>query len=110
TTWINRGRIRGGKLNGTLALIEEDARRVAELVTDAQSTRQQLRAEVAHLEGQPITVGMAARKYGLTTPSISRWAKAGYIRVIHRSGHGRPTLIDESDVAYAQKLMKLHQA
>jgi hypothetical protein len=110
TRFVNDGRVRGGKLDGTLVLLEKDAGQMAQWIQGARSTRKALRAKVAHLENHPISMGAAARKYDLTQPSISRWAKAGYIRFLHRGGHGKPTLIDESDVAYAKELVKLHQA
>lgn len=105
TTMIDRGRIRGGKLNGTFVLLEDDVRRMAE-----QGTREQLRSQVAYLEGRPISLGQAARKYGLKHQTLSRWIQAGYIRLKERGGHGRPTLVDESDVAYAKNLADLQQA
>ena len=56
-----------------------------------------------HLRGQPISASEASRKYsdssGVTIlqSTISRWAKAGYIKVLAR---GYRLLLDEADVAY----------
>jgi hypothetical protein len=107
---LNKGRIRGGKLNGTVVLLEKDAERMAQQAEREHSIRHKLRAKVAHLEGNPISMGAAARKYGLTQPSISRWTQAGYIRILHRGRQGKATMVDESDVAYAKEVAQFRQA
>lgn len=102
TSMIDRGRIRGGKLNGTFVLLEDDARQMAE----QKATKEQMRKKVAHLEGRPIGMREAARKYSLNNASISNWVRAGYIRVISQgAGRGHKSLVDESDVAYAKELV-----
>ncbi|MGD2207576.1 MAG: hypothetical protein PVH17_12450 [Anaerolineae bacterium] len=104
TRSVNDGTIRGGRFNGTFVLLERDARRMAK----QQTTREELRAKVAHLEGKTIGVNEAARKYDLSQPNISTWIKAGYIRVlVPPQGRGYKKLIDESDVAYAKELSRL---
>jgi len=104
TRFIADGKIRGGRLNGTFVLSEKDTCQVAE----QQATREELRKKVAHLEGKPISVNEAAQKYDINRASVSRWAKAGYIRVISsREKRGQKTLGDESDVAYAREVMKV---
>jgi len=56
------------------------------------------REDFAHLEGVPITVGEAAEKYGVPEPTLYRWIKRGFLRVLGRQG--RRKLLDESTVAY----------
>lgn len=41
----------------------------------------------------------AARKYGIPSPTISRWIRQGLIRVISPGRRGRPCKIVEEDVA-----------
>jgi len=96
-----RGKIRAWRLNGQTAVREDEIRRIAE-------TRNRLREQVSHLDGQPIGMSEGARKYGLEQPSISRWAEAGYIRVIERKGPGDEVLVNEADVKYA-KLLTEHR-
>ena len=107
TRSVKDGKIRGGKLDGTFVLLERDIRRMAE----QQATREQLRAKVAHLEGQPIGINEAARKYGFDSKTISNWAKAGHIRVLSPpvQGRGHKKLVDESDVAYASEVAKIRR-
>jgi len=105
TRFIADGKIRGGKLNGTFVLSEKDARQVAK----QQATKEDLRSKVVHLEGRPIGVREASRKYSLNSGTISRWAKLGYIRVLSSGTRGQKTLVDESDVAYAKELTKVQQ-
>ncbi len=105
TRFVTDGRIRGGRLNGTFVLSEQDTREVAE----QQATKGDLRKKVAQLEGKPIGVNEAAQKYDLSQPNISTWIRAGYIRVLSPArGRGYKMLTDESDVAYAKELSKLH--
>ena len=69
--------------------------------------RQIRREDFAHLEGQPITVSEAARKYGVLSQTIHAWVKQGIVRVLDPGkGRGSRKTLDESDVAY---LAKIHQ-
>ena len=69
--------------------------------------RQIRREDFAHLEGQPITVSEAARKYGVLSQTIHAWVKQGLVRVLDPGkGRGSRKTLDESDVAY---LAKIHQ-
>lgn len=96
-----RGKIRAWRLNGQTVVQEDEVRKIAE-------TRDKLREQVGYLDGQPIGMSEGARKYGLEYPTISRWAKAGYIRIIERKGPGREVLVNEADVKYA-KLLTEHR-
>ena len=55
------------------------------------------REDFDHLRGQRIAVREAATKYGIPYPLVSRWASAGYIKVLER---GWRVFLDEADVAY----------
>lgn len=98
TQLVESGKIKGVRLDGTIAVAEGDVREA----TKHQSQRESIRASVAHLDGQPIGIGEAARKYELTAQSVSRWARAGYIRILGREG--QKVLLNEADVAYAKAI------
>jgi predicted site-specific integrase-resolvase len=57
-----------------------------------------------HLRGRPIRVTKAAEQYGVSQANLSRWADAGYIRVIER--RRRLLLLDEADVKLAADIFK----
>ncbi|MCL4299090.1 MAG: hypothetical protein KJ077_25365 [Anaerolineae bacterium] len=67
--------------------------------------------EFAHLRGKAISASEASRKYsdkkGIGVPisqqSFSRWAEAGYIKVL---GRGYRLELDEAEVAYCAKIYK----
>jgi hypothetical protein len=42
------------------------------------------RKKYAVLEGRPIRVGEAAKKYQISSGTLSRWAARGHIRVMKR--------------------------
>jgi len=101
TEQVNSGKIKAVRLNGTIALAEEDVIGFAEDLA--------LRAKVAHLKNKPITLAQAATNYELNKASLWRWARAGYIRVLdYRGGRGRARqmILDEGDVAYTRLLLE----
>jgi predicted site-specific integrase-resolvase len=102
TSMIEDGRIDAVKTNGDVAVAEEDVSKTQETM----AKRDELWRRVQHLDGQGVGVNEAARKYDLSTGSLSRWIQAGYIRILHRGnpkgGRGNKTLLNEADVAYAQ--------
>lgn len=55
------------------------------------------REDFAHLRGRKINVRKAIWKYGIAPRTLSRWAEAKYIRILHR---GYRLDLDEGDVAY----------
>ena len=63
------------------------------------------KSDFDHLRGSKIGIAEAARKYGLTPPTVSRWVRLGYIRKIGRQG--QKVLIDEADVAYCATIYRL---
>ena len=56
------------------------------------------RENFTHLDGIPIGISEAARKYKIPRPTLSRWKDKGYIRVIGQ--RGQKILLDEGDVAF----------
>jgi predicted site-specific integrase-resolvase len=52
----------------------------------------------AGLQGVPISINEAGRKYKLNTSTLTRWMQRGLIRQLGKEG--RKTLLDEADVAY----------
>lgn len=99
TERVNSGKIKAVRIDGAIALAEEDVRALAEDLA--------LRARVAHLKGRQIRLKEAAQKYGLSTANLCRWAYKGYIRILDRKtgkGRKRELYLDEGDVAYASLL------
>lgn len=57
--------------------------------------------DYSDLEGQPIGIGEAARKYHIHQQTISRWKDKGLVRVI--SQVGQKIMINEADIARMAK-------
>lgn len=57
------------------------------------------------LNGQEISVNQASKKYGVPSPTLSRWAKRGIIKVLRRGSNKRKYL-NEQDVAYCSAIRK----
>ena len=91
TRLVEAGTIRAVKVNGSVAVAKEDI----DLATIRVDEK---------LRGRPIRVTEAAEKYGVNQANLSRWADAGYIRVLQR----RPRLLelDEADVKLAAEIFK----
>lgn len=70
-----------------------------------EAARELDRGKWRDLQGREISVREASRKYGLRSPSLSRWAQKGHIRVLGNNGY--QTFLDESDVVFAAVLAKL---
>jgi hypothetical protein len=117
---VDAGKIKGAVINGDVVVREKDVkikRPKIQLVKQPkiQSHKQpkiqpikqisNLRREdlpeyqqFSHLQGQPIWVAEAARKYNIVHQNVSRWIKAGVIKQV---GVDRNRLLlDEQDVAY----------
>lgn len=56
------------------------------------------REDFAHLEGQPITVSEAARKYEVPAATIHTWIHRGYLTPLGKVGRQRQ--INEADIAF----------
>ena len=66
--------------------------------------RDNLWNQVRHLDGRPIGLGEACRKYKLGTVSVYHWIEQGYVRVLNDQrggGRGKKRTLNEADVAYA---------
>ncbi len=73
----------------------------------SKTKEQIITEESAHLRGQPIGVREAAKKYEISSVTLSRWVKAEYIRAITDNvKRGQKKLVDEADVAYCAKIYK----
>jgi hypothetical protein len=94
---VDSGRVRAVKINGGIAVAEEDVRETTLQPSD-------LWKRVKHLDGVPIGMGEACRKYRLGFASLNRWIELGYVRVVddqRGGGRGRKRAVNEADVAYA---------
>jgi len=60
-----------------------------------------------NLRGRPIRATEAAERYGINQANLSRWADAGYIRVLDR--RQRFLLLDEATVKLAADIFKSAQ-
>jgi predicted site-specific integrase-resolvase len=58
----------------------------------------------AHLSGHPIWLSEAERRYGISTQTLSRWVRAGYIAKIGTNGNR--ILLNEQDVAYCADIYR----
>jgi predicted site-specific integrase-resolvase len=81
---------RGGKIK-TVLLHDEILLRKSDIMA------MQPKENFAALEGNPIGIGEASRKYKIAQPTISRWVQKGYITIIEQEG--QKVLINEADVA-----------
>ena len=96
TQLVDSGRIRAVNINGGIAVAEEDVA--------STSRRDELWARVGMLDGNPIGVAEARRKYRMGAATLNRWVKTGVVRVLEAPegrGRGQKRLLNEADVAYA---------
>jgi predicted site-specific integrase-resolvase len=93
THFVEDGKIRGGRFNGTFVLREDD-------VKEAQRLD---RTQFAHLDGHEIHLSEASRKYEIPMSSLSRWASQGKIAVIRLEKNRK--ILNEADIAYARALI-----
>lgn len=93
---VESGRVRAAHVNGDVVVAEEDVKETTIRPSD-------LWKRVKHLDGEPIGLGEARRKYRLGAASLNRWVEQGYVRVIddqRGGGRGRKRMLNEADVAY----------
>jgi len=98
---VGRGKIRAVKVGRGLAVAMADL-----------ATREYLWEQVKHLDGNPISMSEACRKYPeINFASLSRWIAKRYIRVLDDSGkargRGHKRLLNEADVAYTALLLRI---
>lgn len=60
--------------------------------------------EVSNLNGKPIHVSAAAKKYDIPIGTLSRWAAADYIETLGHEGNRR--LLNEADIAFISLIRK----
>lgn len=92
TKAVEAGKMRAVRVNGFVAVAEEDV--IKTLFVDLDEK----------LKGVPIRVTEAAEKYGVSHANLSRWADAGYIRIVERR-YSYLTL-DEADVKRAATIFQ----
>ena len=69
------------------------------------------REDFAHLEGVPITVSEAARKYGVSPQTLHNWIKKGYIVPIQKGvSKSFPTICNEAEVAYCVEIYRVRKS
>ena len=92
--------IRAGTLNAARIKGETvvDEKKVEEIATQPKKRDLEEYKQFAHLAGEKIWMSEAARKYGVSHPTISRWTQAGYIKKVDSDGYR--TYLSEQDMAY----------
>lgn len=99
-TMIQAGRIKGAILpNGEIGVSES-------AIPTPPTPKEQLPEykKYKHLKGVPIWISEAARKYEVSTQTISQWASAGYIKKLGMNGNR--VLVDEADMAYCAEIYR----
>jgi predicted site-specific integrase-resolvase len=92
TQLIETGKVEAARLpSGEIVVSDAD-------LAKAKTKAQIIQEKFADLDGQPIRLSDAARKYQISTANLARWAKAGHIRVLKQTPHN--TELSEADVAY----------
>lgn len=87
--------------DNTVLLLDESLR-------EWLAVRQVSRAHFTHLEGQPISIYEASKRYGFSQHSIRNWIESGSVKEIGTVNTGRrQRLVNEADVAYARALADL---
>jgi hypothetical protein len=95
-----------GKIKGMLSPTGEILVKEADAISQLPRDERPEYIKHSHLKGVSIGVREAERKYGIPNPTISRWVKKGYIRILEIGGHGRPTMIDEADIAFCAEIYR----
>ena len=98
---IVSGKIRVAYIDEEVTVAEQDVRELAK----GQEVVVVRREDFEHLRGNKLGIAEAARKYGISQPTLSRWVQKGYVKRVGQSG--QKILIDEADVAYATTIYKL---
>jgi hypothetical protein len=109
---VDAGKIKGAVINGDIVVREKDVKikhpkihlvkqPKIQPIKQLSSVRREDLAEYqqfSHLQGQPIWVAEAARKYNIVHQNVSRWIKLGVIKQL--GADRNRLLLDEQDVAY----------
>ncbi len=94
---LQSGKIRGGILpNGEIVVNEQDAK--------AKVPKEELQEykKYAHLRGTSTWLSEAARRHNIAPQTLSKWVKAGFIKIVSREGN--KVYLDEADVAYCAEI------
>jgi predicted site-specific integrase-resolvase len=97
---IRVGKIRSAMVVNTIYVAEADV--MARIPREDRPEYKRF----SDMDGSPIGIAEAARKYNIPQPTISRWVKKGFIRVLGRHGKQK-VLINEIDVAYCAEVYRL---
>ena len=92
---IHAGTLNAVKFKGE-TVVDETA--VAEIAAKPKKEDLEEYKQFAHLGGSRIWGSEAERKYGVSTSTISRWVRLGYIKRLNDDGYR--AYLDEQDVAY----------
>jgi len=109
---VDTGKIKGAVINGDVVVREKDVKikrskiqsfkqpKIQPIKQSSNIRREDLPEyrQFSYLQGQPIWVAEAARKYNLLQPTVSNWVKAGFIKRL--GADKNRLLLDEQDVAY----------
>ena len=114
------GKILAGMFEETLRIAVTQDGQVVEIAPaspqngngdDINARLSQIRREdFAHLEGVPITVSEAARKYGVSVQTLHNWIKKGYITPLKRgTSKNNPTVCNEAEIAYCAQIYEVRK-
>ena len=92
---IRAGTLNAARIKGETVVDEE---KVDEIVSKPKKEDLEEYKQFAHLAGNQVSVSDATRKYGVSHGTLSRWAKAKYIKRLNSDGYR--TYLNEQDVAY----------
>ena len=98
---IRVGTLKAARIKGETVVEEE---KVDEIATQPKKEDLEEYKQFAHLKKTPIWSSEAARKYGVSQSTISRWARAGYISRLESDGYR--VYLNEQDVAYCIEIYK----
>ncbi|HDQ74098.1 MAG TPA: hypothetical protein ENN19_18690 [Chloroflexi bacterium] len=93
---VEHGTIKAVKINGDVAVAEEDLREIVDV-------REAVQVDES-LQGKPIRVTEAAEKYEVNQVTLGRWADSGYIHIMKREP--KLLLLDEADVKRAVEIFR----
>ncbi|WP_448334839.1 hypothetical protein [Bellilinea sp.] len=101
---VERGKIRAAMVAGEMVVSEDEVRGEAIEVKALRKEDLPEYQKYAHLRGKPIWISKAARDYRVLQPTLSKWVKAGIIKIIGKEANR--ILIDEADVAYCAEVYR----
>ena len=110
---IEAGAVKAAKIGGDTVVSEASVSKYhnkQQPISQPSGLRKEDLAEYRkfkHLRGIGIWVRKAEEKYGVPSPTITSWAKRGYIAVIGQDGN--KTLLDEQDVAYCAAIYQANR-